>query len=524
MRTVAGGTVAALAVLLLAFGTRADASAPLAINTPVPAKKLSAGAIYQAPLSALSCVGVGRRAVLGRQRCTRIPELAHIDATVRPVVAADSKALYIAAQDGVLVLRRTAAGGLAYDSCAQVTGPCGGLEDGNTITSLLLAPGGRTLYVTVDRQRDGGVEIHPLPIGTDDRLTAAPGCLLRARIEQYSELPNPRNCLVDAGYDHAQTYGLTLAPDGRFAYVITAGPDTTGIAEFSVNPDATLAPAPGCVSDNGSRGFEAPGVCQLLLPTARPAADINLKQLLVTPDGTSLLAFGQRQASTSGTLGEYGGVLVRYSIDAAGGLTRNTVPSACLDATKLVGCSHPAGMLGSETNIVAIGKHVYMPSSTIYNNGLATGKAAVLNITLSDDGGLAIPPGPAGCVGATTVRLAKVTKLASCSPGRQTLRNLLHLVASPRGNALYALGGVGYDVIASTMLRLGADGVPKATPGPSGCLGTFLAREATKCDAPYAPEALNDADTTLALAPDGHAGYVLSAPIDSPRVSILSIK
>ena len=521
MPTVARGVIAAGLVVVLGCGTRADASAPFPINTPVPAKTLSAGTIYQAPLSARSCVGLGGRAVLGRQRCTTIPQLKHVDPTVRPVVAPDSRALYIAAQDGVLVLRRTAAGGLAYDSCAQVTGPCGGLEDGNTITALTLAPGGHTLYVTVDRQRDNGVEIHPLPLGAGDRLGAEPGCLLRARVDQYEVLVNPRNCRVDSGYDHAQTHGLTLTPDGRFAYLITAGPDTTGIAEFTVNPDATLAPAPGCVSDNGSRGFEAPGVCRLLLPVAetRPA-DINLRQLLVTPDGASLLAFGQRSASTPGTLEEYGGVLVRYTIDAAGGLTRNTAPTACVDATKLTGCSHPAGMLGSETNIVAIGRHVYMPSSTIYNNGLGTGKAKVLTFTLSSDGGLTL----SGCVGATTVKLGKVRKLRACAPGRQTLRNLLDLVAGPRGNVLYATGGVGDDVNAFTVLRLGADGVPKATPGPSGCLGTFLAREQTKCDAPYAPEALNDAATTLALAPDGRTGYVLSQPLDSPRVSILRIR
>src|SRR3954451_6171878 len=214
MRTAARAVIVALAIPLLSLSTRADASAPFAINTPVPAAKLRAGAIYQAPLSPRSCAGFGSRAQLGRQRCTRIPELEHIDTTVRPVVAADSKALYIAAQEGVLVLRRTAAGGLAYDSCAQITGPCGALDDGNTITNLFLGPGGHRLYVTVDRQRDGGVEIHPLPVGADDGLGAEPGCLLRARIEQYSELPNPRNCRVDAGYDHAQTYGLTMTPDG----------------------------------------------------------------------------------------------------------------------------------------------------------------------------------------------------------------------------------------------------------------------------------------------------------------------
>src|SRR5436190_825786 len=136
MRTAARAVILALAVPLLSLSSRADASAPFKINTPVPPAKLRAGAIYQAPLSPRSCVGFGRNARLGRQRCATIPELEHIDTTVRPVVAPDSKALYVAAQDGVVVLRRTTVGGLAYDSCAQITGPCGGLDDGNTITSL----------------------------------------------------------------------------------------------------------------------------------------------------------------------------------------------------------------------------------------------------------------------------------------------------------------------------------------------------------------------------------------------------
>jgi hypothetical protein len=50
-------------------------------------------------------------------------------------------------------------------------------------------------------------------------------------------------------------------------------------------------------------------------------------------------------------------------------------------------------------------------------------------------------------------------------------------------------------------------------------------RERTPCNHAFAPEALADADTTLALAPNGQAGYVLSNVADNvARLSVLQIR
>jgi hypothetical protein len=445
---------------------------------------------------------------------------------VRPVVASDSKAIYLAANEGVLVLRRDRTGRLAYDSCQPATGPCGALDDGNTISELVLGPGGHQLYTLIQRQRDNGAEIHGLPIGADDRLGPAPGCLLRARVGQYEELANPRGCQVDEGYDHAQTSGLVLTPDGRFAYLITDGPDTVGIAELKRSPDGTLVPAAGCVSIDASRGFEHPGECQTLLPGVPPSEPlIDLKQLAVTPDGASLIALSQRGFDKPGAFSTYGGILVRFAIDDAGALVRSPAPTACVDHTGLNGCSASPAMVGTESRIAVAGQRVYVASTVTFNNAKATNQAAVLGYQLGADGGLALPSAAAGCVGATTVAGARIKKLGACSLGRETLRNLRDLVAGPRGNSLYAIGGMGSGVMAVSLLRLGPGGTPKAPQGPTGCLGSFPVRERTPCNHRFAPEALADADTTLALAPNGQAGYVLSNVADNvARLSVLQIR
>jgi hypothetical protein len=525
-RNAARRTAATLAVVLPVLGLCAADAQPRVLKDPVAAKDLGSGAIYQARLSVRSCAARAQPARLGRQRCTTIAQLKGVDTTVRPVVAPDSKAIYLAANDGVLVLRRDRTGRLAYDSCQPVTGPCGALDDGNTVSEMVLGPGGHQLYAVVQRQRDNGAEIHGLPIGADDRLGPAPGCLLRARVGQYEELANPRGCQVDEGYDHAQTFGLVLTPDGRFAYLITDGPDTVGVAELTRSPDGTLVPAPGCVSSDGSRGFEHPGECQTLLPVVPPAQPtIDLKQLAVTPDGTSLIALSQRGFDKPGALSTYGGIVVRFAIDDAGGLARSSAPTACVDHTGLNGCSASPAMVGTESRIAVAGKRVYLATTVTFNNGKGTNQAAVLGYRLGADGGLELPSGATGCVGATTVAAARIKKLGSCSLGRETLHNLLDLVAGPRGSSLYAVGGMGYGVIAVSLLRLGSDGTPKAPPGPTGCLGSFPARERTPCNHPLAPEALADADTTLALAPNGQAGYVLSNIAENvARLSVLQIK
>ncbi len=482
----------------------------------------ASGALRQAPLSARSCVGAARVARLGHQVCTTIRELKGVDTTVRPVVAADSRAIYLAAGDGVVVLRRDGTGRLAFDSCRPVSGPCGAQDDGNLVSEMVLGPGGHELYVVLQRQRDGGAEISGFPVGAGDRLGDAPACLLRAAVGQYQELANPRGCRVDTGEDRAQTSGLVLTPDGRFAYVISDGPATVGVAELTRGPDGSLAPGAGCISSDGTRGFQTPGVCANLFPKIPPGLSVNLKQLAVTPDGQSLIALGQTPADRPGRFDEEEGTVLRLAIDATGGLSRGPAPTACISHTGLNGCAASAAMFGTEERIAVAGNRVYVPATSTVDNGRGTNESAVLGFVLAAGGGLVLPGRAAGCVGARTEMYRRIRGLGSCSLGRQTLHNILDLVVGPGGHSLYTAGGVGSDVIATSLLRLGANGAPRAVQGPAGCLGTYGMRERTPCSLPRAPEALNDAGTTLAFTPDGRAAYVLTAVGDNvARLSVL---
>ncbi len=214
--------------------------------------------------------------------------------------------------------------------------------------------------------------------------------------------------------------------------------------------------------------------------------------------------------------------MLRLAIDAAGGLSRGPAPTACVSHAGLDGCAASAAMFGTERRIAVTGDRVYVPATSTFNNGRGTNQSAVLGFVLGAGGGLVLPGGAAGCVGATTEMYTRIRRLGSCALGRQTLHNILDLVVGPGGHSLYTAGGMGSDVIATSLLRIGANGAPRAVPGSAGCLGTYGMRERTPCSLPRAPEALNDAGTTLALTPDGRAAYVLTAVGDNvARLSVL---
>src|SRR5437588_397476 len=164
-----------LSVVGLAGAARGGATL---VRKPVT-KGLGHGAIYQPRLDKRSCYGSSPSVKLGRHHCTTLTQLTNASAETKPAVAADSRALYIAAQSGVLVLRRDASGGLAADSCLVLVGPCGETknDEGADVSEVVLGPDGRQLYVLLDRPRDGGVEIHAMPIGADDRLSMDQACL-----------------------------------------------------------------------------------------------------------------------------------------------------------------------------------------------------------------------------------------------------------------------------------------------------------------------------------------------------------
>ncbi|MEA2426294.1 MAG: hypothetical protein QOH13_2704 [Thermoleophilaceae bacterium] len=502
--------------------TSASPSAATVVDKPVT-KGLGRGAIYQAPLTRHSCLVVDPEARLGRQRCTEVQELNRVDITVRPQAAPDSRALYIADQAGVLVLRRDAGGVLAFDSCAPLTGDCGeDSADGTRVSEVVPGPGGHQLYVVIERSRDGGTEIHAMGIGANDRLTPDPSCLLLIAPQQYSEVANPRNCRVDPGAERVGGYGLTFTPNGRFGYLMSSSAQSaSGILELGRAGDGSLSVLPGCVSGTGDRGFDQPHVCETILPQAQSGGQIlNLEQLTATPDSSGLVVRGNDTY-----VDHIGGFLARFTIGADGRLTRNVVATGCVNATGNNGCSRSTALLGDMSSIAVVGSRVYVGTSKLVNPVLGIFNSNVLAYLLGADGGLSLPAGAAGCVGNVTQPFRRVKKLGSCSLGREAMRHPLTLLAGPRGDTLHVVGHIDGNGLGIGLMKLGGAGVATSVKGPTGCLlgGTIGTIEKTPCNHPFAAGTITNADSTLTLTPDGRSAYVLDQvpATDFARLNLL---
>jgi hypothetical protein len=510
---VASTALVATVALVAAMAQTSPARRPVS-RTP----RLGSGAVYQAPLGPHSCYGSAPLR-LGAQRCTTISQLAGADSTVRPVVAPDSRAVYVADQGGVLVLRGDGRGGLSYDSCLRVSDACGAQADGSIVSQLVLGPGGHELYVVLSRQRDGGAELLGLPIGAGDRLGAAPACLLLSVARQFDVVPNPRGCVLDTGDDRADASGLALTPDGRFGYVISGSGSVVSVVALVRGANGALTPGPGCVSADGNRP-DQPGACNPILRTPATAfGTLNVTQLVSTPDSASLIVRGEEAGSE-----HLGGFIARFGIAGDGHLVPGAGADACVNASGDDGCTRSTALIGDLTRVAIARGRVYVGTSHITNPTLGIVASAVLGYRLSADGGLTLPTGPAGCVGNVTAPFSAPRKrLGSCSLGREAMREPKDVVAGPRGDVLHVVGFVRQNLFGIGLLRLGGDGAPAPVTGPTGCAlgGPVSATERVSCNHSFAVGALEGIDTTLALAPDGAGAYVIDQPLDAFRVVVL---
>lgn len=518
-------TWAALLALVVGLAGAGLARAVL-VSKPVT-KGLGHGAIYQPPLDKRSCYGSSPKVKVGGHTCTTITQLTNASAETKPAVAADSRALYVAAQSGVLVLKRDASGGLAADSCLVLVGGCGQAEndEGADVSEVVLGPDGRQLYVLLDRQRDGGVEIHAMPIGADDRLSMDASCLLLIPPSDAGlPVSNPRNCRVAEGENHVSAYGLALTPNGRFAYVlaIAHGVTVAGIVEMARAADGSLSVLPGCVSTTGGRGRD-PAQCETLLPVAQADQQVlNPLQLAISLDSATLVVRGEDVYEDDR------GFLVRFAINADGSLTRGTAATACVNATGNNGCLRSPALAGEMSPMAIAGGRVYVGAATYVPSNPDIFTSRIVGFTLAGDGGLSLPAGAAGCVGNITRTAARIKKIGSCSIGREALRHPAGLVVGSDGKTLYSVGYLVADSRGIALLRVGG-GAPKPVSGPTGCFqdGTIFAMEKTPCNKPFALGTLANAEYTFTLSPDGRAAYVLArvlnraGPIDHVRVNVL---
>lgn len=510
---------ALLALICVVLGV--STTSATIVNKPVT-KGLGHGAFYQAPLGKRSCYGSHAGIRLEAHRCTLLAQLKGANATTPLAVAADSRAIYAASGGGVLVLNSNQSGDISFNSCAVITSPCGVYEndEGATVKEIDVGPGGRQLYVLIDRAQEEGTEIHAMAIGSDHGLSPDPSCLLLIPT-QTPGVPtsNPRTCKIDTGDDRYGGEGLVLTPDGRFAYLISSSrTPSSNIVEMSRDANGSLSVLPGCVSGHGGHTFGQAGQCETTLPVAQAGEDfLNLRQLAPTPDSAGLVVRGDNRAREP--------FLVRFTIDADGHLTRSRSASACVNPSGKYGCARSTALFEDVTPMAIARNRVYVGTSTYTRSYPDTFTSKLLGYELTGDGGLSLPAGAAGCAGNVTTPRTRITKVADCSLGREGMRHPYLVFTGPRGDTVYVLGFIISNSHGIAPFKLGSSGAPAPVKGPSGCLldGTLFTRERTPCNRVFARETLADAELTFALAPDGRSAYVLSQvrPSDVDRLVVL---
>jgi hypothetical protein len=487
------------------------ATAPALLARPVGkplTKGLPHGAVFQPKPSARHCFGSNGAVRLGRVRCTTIAQLRHVDTTQPPHFARDSRVVYLAAQGGVLLLKRDSAGGLSYLDCFQISGPCTAFTgDGTSVLEMAVTADGKHLYVLLNRAQDEGTELHALAIGPDDRLTADPSCLLLIRDPGYP-VDNARGCRTELADYHVGGYGLTLTPDARHAFLVELSDSSTNLVIDSLAADAngSLSLLPGCVSATGKR--PPAGTCETLLANPPSGGDLfNILGLVVTPDSGDLIVQGDEHTV------ERGNFLVRLRIGADGSLTR----TACLTRVAAHGCTGTPLLLGNTSLPLPLRDGLYVGSSGLPNpSDTSVLSSDLLSFRLPPSGGFSLT----GCTGHLASQ-TRIRKLAGCALGREPLRQPQRLLAAPDGNTLLEVGAISGALRGFGLFKVGG-GVARSVTGAGGCLiEAYWLPERARCNRVFTPGVLDDAELTSAVSPDGTNVYVVSQQRDQTVVHAL---
>ena len=244
-------------------------------------------------------------------------------------------------------------------------GQCGLAHSGNTLTHVVVAPGGTTAYVTSAQVFAG--EDNALLIYDRDPATG-----------KLTQRAGRAGCISQDGTngecDISRVLGnfggaMVLSPDGKQLYVLGVG-----IVVFDVLPGGGLAQKAakdGCITNDGS-DFNNPNVCTDARGMQGPLTDLE-----ISPDGKTLYVAGQQIAAfdrnpTTGVLTQLPG---RTGCSATG------APDGCDNVT---GFSQ-----GNQFSVSPDGRSVYVAGG---GGGLVIFKRA------TDTGALTQALGAAGCI------------------------------------------------------------------------------------------------------------------------------
>jgi DNA-binding beta-propeller fold protein YncE len=284
-----------------------------------------------------------------------------------------------------------------------------------------------------------------------------------------TQKPAAGGCISDSvnapcvdGTGLAGAYSVTVSPDGKNAYVASAISDSVAIFDRAADGTLTQKPgAPGCISDSG-----APPPCIDVSGLDQPTG------VTISPDGAS--AYVASNVSDA---------VAVFDRAADGTLTQKLGTAACISQTGVAPCVAGKALDGARTVTVSPdGKSAYVASDA---------SDAVAVFDRAANGTLTQKPGPAGCISETGA--------GPCADATG-VDGAFSVTVSPDGRNAYVASTASNAV---AVFDRGADGTLTQKPGPAACIS----------DAGAAPcvdgTALTNA-SSVTVSPDGKSAYVAS--------------
>ncbi len=307
--------------------------------------RISGGALRNARRG-ISCAG-SRGRVLAADRRNRCRLTTKLGNPTDLVVGPGGRELYVAADNGVALLRRTPSGGIYVAGCLGSPGErvrnvaCEVARGVDRASDIAIAPGGRNVYVASSQGL--AVFARDTRDGTLTQLAGPAGCVVETRTSDCAlgrSLARPSEPVRGGGNQ------VAVSPDGRNVYVGARN----GIAAFSRDPrTGALTQLPG----------SAACIAQAPQTDCTPGRALqSIEGLVVSPDGANVYAAAHGSRAVA--------VLERT---ASGALTQSAGTSACINSDASNGCA-PARAIGAATAVAIdpAGRAVYVSS---YDAGLA---------------------------------------------------------------------------------------------------------------------------------------------------------